>query len=319
MLHQPETNPFETRGLDIEIADKMGARFTRGRFIFEYLNRGELLSRKIRTRDKGFWMEPSGAPLQFWNLDAIRDLPCRPAEPLVITEGEYDAIAVVQACGGYAVSVPNGASAKKTEGGVLVSEDTGFRYLWGPDQRLIPEIEQFDKIILCTDGDDKGLRLRDELAIRITEALCWFVTYPGGCKDANDVLKNLGADALRTMIADAKPLRPGYLLRYSDIPPRSLSITYSTGWEALDKHLMLRRPELMIVTGQPGHGKWQWMRSMAYHLAEAHGFKTAFLTPEDPADRHKTDMKRFALRRSQFLTPDEQSAAVRWVDEHFFI
>jgi twinkle protein len=255
MLHQPETNPFEARGLDIEIADKLGARFQRGRFIFEYRNRGELLSRKIRTPDKKFWFEPSGAPLQLWNLDQLRDLPCRPAEPLVITEGEFDAIAVVQSWGGYAVSVPNGASDKKSEPGVLVTEDSAYRYLWGPDLRLIEEIEQFDKIILCTDNDDKGLRLRDELAIRIGEARCWFVTYPGGSKDANDVLKLHGAGALRKMISEAKPLRPGYLLRYSDIPPRSLSLTYSTGWEALDRHMMVRRPELVIVTGQPGHGK----------------------------------------------------------------
>jgi twinkle protein len=58
---------------------------------------------------------------------------------------------------------------------------------------------------------------------------------------------------------------------------------------------------------------------MCFHLAEAHGFKTALLTPEDPADRLKNDMMRFALRRSKFPAQAEQQAARDWVNEHFFI
>jgi twinkle protein len=213
--------------------------------------------------------------------------------------------------------VPNGAPGKRTDGPVTIAEDDTYRYLWSPDRRLVPELAQFDKIILATDGDEKGILLRDELAARIGEAFCWFVEYPPGCKDANDVLLRHGPDTLREMIDAAKPLRPGHLVSYSDIPPRSLSTTYSTGWEALDPHFMLRRPELIVVTGVPGAGKGQFTRCLAFHLAESHGFKTGFLTPEDPPHRIKADMRRFALRHWTHPTREQQAEAVAWCDRHF--
>ena len=109
MLDMPDTKAFEDRGLDIEIADRMGARFHPGEFRFEYRDRGELRYCKIRReRDKQWRIEPAGQPLQLWNLDSLRDLPLRPKEPLVLCEGEFDAIAIAQACRGlFVCSVPN--------------------------------------------------------------------------------------------------------------------------------------------------------------------------------------------------------------------
>ena len=46
-------------------------------------------------------------------------------------------------------------------------------------------MQQFKKIILATDDDQKGRVLRDELAVRLGRSRCWFVTYPKGCKVAN--------------------------------------------------------------------------------------------------------------------------------------
>jgi twinkle protein len=251
MLDMPETKAFEDRGLDIEIADRTGASFRNGAFRFEYRDRGELRFTKIKTLDKRFWVEPSGQPLLFWNLDAIRDLPSRPKEPLVITEGEHDAIAVAQACGGFVLSVPNGSSGKRSDGQVLVKDDSAYAYLWGADQKLIPELEQFDKIVLATDNDEKGIIGRAEISIRIGEARCWYVTFPAGCKDSNDVLLKHGEDALRKIIAAAKPMRPGHLVKPSDIPPRRAEVTYSTGLGFLNQHIMLVRPELLVLTGVP--------------------------------------------------------------------
>ncbi len=313
MLTIPGEEAFESRGLDIETAARMGARFEPGRFVFDYLSNGSLQFRKIRTVEKSFWIEPKGSRLQLWNIDAVRGLPCRPKEPLVICEGEFDAIAVEQSCSGYVLSVPNGGSSRRSEGEIVIAEDSGFAYLW-QDEKLIPEIDQFDKIILATDEDNTGSILRDELALRIGETRCWYVTYPKGCKDANDVLKAGGEVGVRNLIAGAKPMRPGFLVKPSDVPPKSVEASYSTGWGCLDKHIRIVRPELMIVTGEPGHGKGQWIRAMTFHLAEAHGWRTAFLTPEDPAHRLKRDMKRFAERNGATY-----GEAKKWVDDHFRI
>ena len=92
----------------------------------------------------------------------------------IFVTGNCDAIAVYQACGGFVSSVPNGANGHKSEGAIYPGKDTGFQYLWGPDGKLISELDQFDKIILATDADEKGFLLRDELALRIGRGRCWF-------------------------------------------------------------------------------------------------------------------------------------------------
>jgi twinkle protein len=316
MLSGADERAFGDRGLDLELAIQLGAKFEAGKFLFDYRKGGALLFRKVRTQDKKFWIEPSGAPLQFWGLEEVPVLPSRPSEPLVITEGEFDRIAVLQSCGGYALSVPNGAAGRRSEGDIVIAEDKRFSYLW-QDEKLIPEVEQFDRVILATDQDEPGTILRDELAIRIGETRCWYVTYPQGCKDTNDVLKAHGPAAVQELLAGAKPIRPGHLVKPSEIPPTAMQITYSSGWEFLDKHLMFVRPELVIVTGEPGHGKGQFLRCLALKLATAHGWRTAFLTPEDPAYRLKRDMRTYRMPR--YATHEQQREAIEWIDNHFRI
>lgn len=318
MLAPANEKAFQDRGIDLEVATKLGATFEAGKFLFEYRKDGKFLSRKVRTQDKKFWFEPSGQKLQFWGLEEVPVFQYRPKEPLIITEGEFDRISVLQACGGYALSVPNGASVKRSTENIVIADDTQYAYLW-EDEKLIPEVDQFNKIILCTDGDDAGLALREELSLRIGSGRCWFVTYPVGCKDANDVLRDIGDQGVRDLIAKAKPIRPGYLVKPSDIPPRASNITYSSGWAALDPHFMIERPELMVVTGVPNHGKGQFIRCLTFNLARAHGWRTAYLAQEDPAHRIKRDMRRFALNQAPYASKQQQDEAMEWIDQHFRI
>ena len=313
---------WEARALDVETALRLGARREAGKFIFDYRKDGRLSFRKLRDGAKNFWIEPSGAKLHLWGLDSIQGLPSRPVEPLVITEGEFDRIAVIQACGGYAVSVPNGANGRITTEQIKISEDRAFSYLWGANLKQIPELAQFSKVILFTDADEKGFILRDELALRIGDTRCWWVEPPADCKDANDVLRLHGAQALRETLAHARPMRPGYLVRPADLPPRDVSVSYSTGWVALDVHMRLVRPELVVITGIPGHGKSQWMRALTFRLARAHGWTTAYLCPEDPPLRLRRDMERFAERRIhkiEDIGPERRQAAKDWVNKYFWI
>lgn len=327
MLTEPNIEKFQERGLDPEIASRLGAKFSNGRFSFDYTKNGEFWARKIRTPDKKFWFEPSGQKLQFWGLEGVPVLPSRPSEPLVITEGEFDRIAVIQSCGGYALSVPNGGNAKKSEGEILISEDSSFAYLW-ENEKLIPEVEQFDKVILFTDDDSVGVTLRDELALRIGPSRCWFVTYPHGCKDANEVLKAHGEKGIQKMVLGAKPIRPGHLVNLMDVPPRKSSVTYSTGWSEMDACLKFDRPEIMAVTGIPNHGKGQFIRCLAFNLARAHGWKTAFLAQEDPAHRIQRDALRYAKQEylkiysgqpQWCMTREQEMNVENWVRKHFFV
>ena len=328
MLTEDTKKPFEDRRLDPEVAETLGARFRSGLFQFDYRTPdGVLLYQKFGRPDgwegkPRYWRDPSDTRTIMWGLDQIPLFEYGPDATLIITEGEKDRIAVTQSLAEecYVLSVPDGAQKKeRTTPGLTVAEDTGFAWLWGADGRLIKQIEQFNKVILFTDSDEAGLILRDELALRIGETRCWFVSYPKGCKDANDALIKYGEAGVVETFRRAKPMRTGHLMKFSDVPKRSMDIAYSSGFGFLDKHLMIVRPELMVVTGPPGHGKGQFTRCLAGHLAEAHGWKTAFLTPEDPAHRVKRDLTRFSLRKTPHATPEQQAAQQKWLDDHFLV
>jgi twinkle protein len=87
---------------------------------------------------------------------------------------------------------------------------------------------------------------------------------------------------------------------------------------------MLIRPEFVVVTGVPNHGKSIWVRALCCHLGEVHGFRSAILAPEEPAHRIKRDLRRFAIRKRmnpQYsgLAPEQRTEqeAIDWIDQHF--
>jgi twinkle protein len=313
---------FASRALDYEVAVQCGADFINGQFRFAYVRGGELKFTKVRDPAKTYhFIEPAGAELFLWGIDDLADVPDGTDDVLVLTEGEPDRIAVIQARAGvHVVSVPNGGRPPGKSGPqkVVVSEDKGFSYLWTKDEKLIPEIAKFKKIILWTDDDEVGWQLRDELALRIGPGLCWHVPSikEFGAKDANDALIRWGTEGVRRLLAKAIPMRPGTLLRPSELPPRQFERQYTSGWEWLDKNLILKRPELVVVTGIPGHGKGTWVRALCCNLAERHGLRTAFLTPEDPPYVVKRSLIRHAMRHYSHPTPEQQDAAHEFIDEH---
>src|ERR1700722_20147140 len=104
---------LEARGLDLELCVRLGiessAKLGRDCISIPYYFAGEHVNTKYRTisGEKRFAQDEGGKCI-FWNQDVITD-PSLQNHPLIITEGEFDALAVMQA--GYArvVSVPNGA------------------------------------------------------------------------------------------------------------------------------------------------------------------------------------------------------------------
>ena len=113
------------------------------------------------------------------------------------------------------------------------TRDTAFRYLW-EGGKLKAGLQTVKKVILATDGDQKGCVLRDELALRLGRPRCWYVSYPHGCKDANEVLVRHGADALRELLEGAKPMVPDRLVSFSEIPSRADARRFSSDWRDLD-------------------------------------------------------------------------------------
>lgn len=246
---------------------------------FPYFEAAREINAKFRAPGKRFFQR-EGCRKTFYNSDVIDD-PALAAGTvaLVITEGEPDAIVSIQCGHPHTVSCPDGAPPDRDSQGRPIpmrpddeidpANDSKFEFYFNNKLRLAP----IKRIILATDGDGPGMRLRDELARRIGRVRCLFVEYPfqdqkvvdtedrngkkikRAVKDLNEVRMHFGDDAVRDMIRNARPYPVKglyHLCQYPELPPIP---TFTTGWWSLDRNLRLFAGEFMVVTGIPSHGK----------------------------------------------------------------
>jgi twinkle protein len=213
--------------------------------------------------------------------------------PLIITEGEPDALAAI--CCGYplAVSVPDGAPPPGNSKASDTADDvTGkFAFIWNNRDRL----KRVKHFILAVDNDEAGEHLRQGLLHRLSAARCSFVEYPAGCKDLNDVLVRHGADGIRAVVGGAKRFPVHGIYRLDDYPAVATLKTFSTGWDAMDPHLRLFPGEFMVVTGIPGMGKSTWLLNLLVNLHRLHGWRSAVFSPEMPVTPHLRDVLRLII------------------------
>lgn len=290
-----------------ENASKSGGKWVN----FNYFREGELVNVKYRKSDEKRFMMAPGAELIFYNLDSIAD-----SESCIITEGEIDALSVYEASpGSKVVSVPNGASKGSAK---LEYFDNCFEYF-----------ENKNEVILCTDSDEAGIALRDELARRIGREKCFFVDYPEGCKDINDVLVKLGPKEVKQCLETAQPYPlPG--IKYVANVQRQLAEIYQNGYPKgatigynhFDRHMSFRTGELTMVTGIPGSGKSEFIDEVAQRLAKQ-GWTVGYCSAENqPVELHIAKlMERHAGKKlhADYNKMSEQQYydALQFVNDHF--
>src|SRR5262245_55271315 len=204
MLSEEHQAWLEERGIDLEVVTRYGLYTDRqghnGRdLVIPYRRDDKIVNRKYRGPQKRFRQDP-GAPRMFWNEDSLRDATLA-NEPLVVTEGELDALAAIQAGFPRAVSVPDGAG-------------SNLEFIG----KIWPLIKDVGQVILCGDGDEPGRKLNSELARRFGAVRCAWVAYPDGTKDLGDILRLKGEEAVGDALRGAMPYPVKGLYKLSDYP-----------------------------------------------------------------------------------------------------
>ena len=250
---------------------------------FNYFRNNEVINIKYRSGDKNFKMV-SGAELIFYGLNNLN----LETDVCYIVEGEIDALSLYEAGMYSVVSVPNGASKGNQN---LEYLDNCYKYF-----------ENKKEIILCTDNDNAGISLRNELARRLGYYRCKYVDFKE-FKDANELLIKKGAEALRNIIKNAKNYPLEGILNIDDIWDSVLKYSengvtnYSLGLGESDTFLRIQLGEWTVVSGIPNSGKSDILDQVLVNLANKYGFRTAMFSPESfPYEGH---IKRIANKYYQ--------------------
>lgn len=232
---------------------------------FNYFLGGTLINQKFRTADKHFKMVKD-AKLIMYGLDNIREV----NDPVIICEGEIDALSIYQSGHTQVLSVPNGAS----KGAQLEYIDNS-----------LDQLDPVKMFILWTDNDDAGLALRKELIRRLGEERCKIVKSE--LKDANEVLIKHGETEINRLIESATPAKLSGIVYTSDMNDEIMSLYENgmpkgdaTGTE-LDRLITWEKCRLTMVTGIPSHGKSEFIDFILGRLVCFKNWRVGYYSPEN--------------------------------------
>lgn len=267
-IHDRHKAWLEHRKIDADLAEKFGLRTVMRSdgawLVLPYAEAGETVNNKYRLTSEKRHMMDAGAPLLLWNADVLKDPKVRSGQaPVVICEGEWDAITAVQCGFPCAVSVPNGAPSSETE-----NLDTAKRYDWV--DRHADDLRHVKQFIIAADGDEAGHYLRSDLIALLGAERCKFVEYPPMCKDLNEVLCLHGPETVAHIISHAKPVPVQGLFRISDFPERGAVRSYSTGVRPIADMLHIVPGTLTVMTGFANQGKSTLMNAIIAHTIRNH-------------------------------------------------
>lgn len=195
------------------------------------------------------WMEPNTEPILF-GMDDVST-----KEPLIITEGEIDALSIYEAGCHNVVSVPAGC---KNMDWIELCYD------W---------LDQFSQIIVFGDHDEPGREMISMVQKRLGEYRCMAPDeYPmlrlknedgeweekdRACKDANEILYAYGSEVLKELVKNCQPAPMKGIINVADIQfvdPATINKIY-TRIPTLDDYIDgLREGTLTCMTGKRGEG-----------------------------------------------------------------
>lgn len=304
---------LEARTIDTELAVKYGVNSSEKRggdwIEIPYTMRGERVNTKYRNIvSKEFSQDPDGQKC-VWNFDCLRDDSLK-NQPLIITEGEMDALAVIQSGYSRVVSVPDGAPAKTIEG----NESKKYSYL----EDIFPLLKECKEIIIAADGDQAGANLLHDLALRFGKSRCKWVPYPKGCKDLNDAMMRYGTKGVVESINRATWVRVDGVYTMGELPPAPSGEAMTTGITFLDPHYKIRYGDFCVMTGIPSHGKSTFANQLVASMVQTHGVNACFASFEQhPTLDHKRNLRQLHIGHNGAWNRAEIAAADAWIEKHF--
>ena len=227
--------------------------------------------RKIEHGESKCWFQKDAdAADLLWNMNRVNN-----TKPLVITEGQIDCASVVQA--GYlnCVSVLKGSQ--------------GMGWI----ENCWDWLKQFESIIIFSDGDAPGIKMRNEIINRLGAMRCKYVEVPKELeykdtgkmvpvKDASEILQCKGEKYLLDLINQAKDIPITSVAKLSEI--KELNPTQMDGFEVgiqeLDRELMkIFTGGVTLLTGLPSAGKTTFLNQVVLSAMDS-GYKTFFFSCE---------------------------------------
>jgi len=251
---------LESRGISKETAEKYEVTAFEDKpnlLWFPFFNEyGKLVFIKYRNMayKKGMkgskeWCEPGGQPILFGMKQ------CTGYDTLVITEGQLDSMSVAEAGIKNACSVPTGMN--------------GFTWL----PNCYEWLKKFDRVIVFGDMEKGHMSLLDTLKQRLpNRVLAVRKEDYLGEKDANDILRSFGAEAVRKAVENAQEPDIGYVKELADVEDVDLNLLpkVRTGYYEIDSALGggICFGQVCLLTGKRGHGKSTFMSNVVANAIE---------------------------------------------------
>ena len=306
---------FQTRCISQSTLDRnhIGSKHTEkgDAIVFPYFHEGQRVAEKMRALPKAFWQSKGGQKC-LYGLDDLKN-----ADQVIITEGEMDKLSFEEAGIRSAASLQMGCNTKFQDIDLAI-------------------LATSQRVVLAVDGDSAGQECCKKLSAQLKWRRCHQVIWPEGCKDANEVLLKYGAEKLRTLVKEAELIHCPWgnklmdedtfkkvKARIDGTMDEKLVCGVTTGWTSLDRLWRLVLGEVTVVTGIPGHGKSEFLLSLAVNLAKLHGSRSLFFAFEATPDHMVRQVflkAKHTMRELQDKDEDEEYRKVlSWVDDHVIV
>lgn len=309
---------IKARGITEKTIKYVGVAQDNNNIVFEYKDfKGEHIANKYRPAKKlgekelKTWFQKGTNLNTLYNMDKINI-----TEPLVICEGEFDCLSLIEAGYKNAVSVPTGASSEEW---IEVCWD------W---------LEQFEEIIVWFDNDDAGKAGASRVASRLPNNSVK-ITACKTCNDINELLFREGAKSIMDTLKEAQEIEIPNVITMDKVENFDVykAEKIKSGIPFLDKSIYgFIMGSLVVITGYNGGGKSTLVNQMCIAEPLSQGFKSFVFSPElnqamFKSWLHKTianpvDLKEYSTMDGTVyyqVTEQGNKAIEEWIADKFYL